>query len=48
MIVQGNATMVNAPSIVQGDEDPSEAAVGSETVFVDDGDHDATVYDRSE
>jgi N-methylhydantoinase A len=46
-VVQGNATMVNAPSIVQGDEDPSEAAVGSETVFVDDGDHDATVYDRS-
>jgi N-methylhydantoinase A len=46
-VVQGKATMLKAPSIEQGDSDPSEAAVGTETIFIDDSDQDATIYDRS-
>jgi N-methylhydantoinase A len=46
-VVQGEATMVNAPSIEQGDSDPSAAAAGTETIFIDDSDQDATIYDRS-
>lgn len=46
-VVQGEATRVPAPVIAEGGPDPAAAAVGQQTVYMDDRDQDATVYDRS-
>ena len=46
-VVQGEATVVKAPSIESGGEDPSAAVIGTETIFVDDSDQQATIYDRN-
>ncbi|MFQ5547824.1 MAG: hydantoinase/oxoprolinase family protein [Woeseia sp.] len=46
-VVQGKATVVQAPSIEAGDSDPAAAEVATETIFVDDHDHAAKIYERS-
>ena len=45
-VAQGRATLVQAPEIGEGGPDPSAAAVGTQTVFMDDRDLEATVFDR--
>ena len=46
-VVQGEATVVKAPLIESGDEDASAAIMSTETIFVDDCDQEAHIYDRS-
>jgi N-methylhydantoinase A len=46
-VVQGKATLVEAGTIERGGADPSRAKIGTTTVFVDNSDQEATVYDRS-
>lgn len=46
-VVQGEATQVPVPAIAEGGPDPAAAAIGQQTVYMDDRDQDATVYDRS-
>ncbi len=46
-VVQGKATLVEAGTIERGNTDPSRAKIGTTTVFVDNSDQEATVYDRS-
>jgi len=45
-VVQGEATVLPAPAITEGGVDPAAAAVGKQTVYMDDHDQEATVYDR--
>lgn len=47
VIVQGKPVLVEAPHILQGSEDASAAETGKESIFVDDRDYDAKIYDRS-
>ncbi|MCH9027695.1 MAG: hydantoinase/oxoprolinase family protein [Proteobacteria bacterium] len=46
-VVQGEATMVKAPLIESGGKDASAAIMGAETIFVDNCDQEARIYDRS-
>jgi N-methylhydantoinase A len=46
-VVLGREATVTAERIPAGDADPSAAATGTTTVFVDDADATATLYDRS-
>ncbi|HYW03664.1 MAG TPA: hydantoinase/oxoprolinase family protein [Gammaproteobacteria bacterium] len=46
-IVQGKAVAVEAREIESGGEDPSAARLTEETIFVDDGEHSAAIYDRA-
>ena len=46
-VVQGKATLVEAGTIERGDADPARAKIGTTTVFVDNSDQEATVYDRT-
>jgi N-methylhydantoinase A len=46
-VVQGEATVVKAPSIETGKADASDAVINTETIYVDDSDQDAKIYDRS-
>ena len=46
-IVQGAETFVEAGTVAQGGADPSPAKVASGTVYVDNRDQDAAVYDRA-
>jgi N-methylhydantoinase A len=46
-VAQGKATSLTAQAVEEGGEDPSPAAVDTTTIFVDNSDQDATVYDRS-
>ncbi len=46
-VVQGEATMVKAPTLEKGSSDCSAAAIGQQMMFVDDEDRQATIYDRS-
>jgi N-methylhydantoinase A len=45
-VVQGKATIVNAPQLEQGSADPKAAVTGSQTVYMEDRDREATIYDR--
>lgn len=46
-IVQGKATIVEAETIGQGNEDPSAARIAEQEIYADGTDHTATIYDRS-
>lgn len=46
-VAQGKATSLRAQTVEQGGEDPSAAAVGTTSIFVDNSEQDATVYDRA-
>ncbi len=46
-VVQGEATVVKAPSIETGKADASDAVINTETIYVDGSDQDAKIYDRS-
>ncbi len=46
-IVRGAETFVEAGTLPKGKDDPSDAKVASTTVYVDDRDQEATIYDRS-
>ena len=46
-VVLGREATVTAEQIPSGDADPSAAATGTTTVYVDDGDATATLYDRA-
>jgi N-methylhydantoinase A len=46
-VVQGKATSVSAPEITSGGQDCSAAACGRQTVWMDDEEREATVYDRT-
>ncbi len=46
-VVQGEATVVKAPSIETGKADASDAVINTETIYVDDSDQDTKIYDRS-
>jgi N-methylhydantoinase A len=46
-VVQGEATEVSAASIETGGPDASAAAAGSQAIYADGADHEATVYDRT-
>ncbi len=46
-VVQGKSTLVKAGTIEKGDADPSAAKVDVTTIFVDNGDREAAIYDRS-
>ena len=46
-VVQGKSTLANAGTIEKGDRDPSNAKVGTTTVFVDEADQEATIFDRA-
>ena len=46
-VVQGKATLVKAQTIDPGGTDPAPARTGGQTIFVDDQDTEANVYDRS-
>lgn len=45
--VQGEAALVRAESIVEGGPDSSAAKIGTQTIFADGADHEASIYDRS-
>lgn len=45
-VVQGKATVVQAPSIESGKSDPAAAEIATESIYVDDADHKAKIYDR--
>ena len=46
-IAQGKATMARARAVQKGDADPSRAKVDTVSMYVDDADREAIVYDRS-
>ena len=46
-VVQGKAPLVPAPGIGEGGPDPAAAEVGRQTVFMDNSDQEANLYDRS-
>jgi len=46
-VVQGKATTVRAEQLEAGGEDPSEAEIGRQNVWMDDRDQEARLYDRS-
>ena len=46
-VVQGKATLVNAPTIERGGADPSAAKIDTTTIFVDNSDQTAIVYERA-
>jgi N-methylhydantoinase A len=46
-VVQGRATRVRAEEVPAGGPDPSAAATGTTTIWVGDGERQATVYDRA-
>lgn len=46
-VVQGKAAAVSAPEIDAGGADCAAAAIGTQTVWMDDKEREATVYDRS-
>ncbi len=43
---QALATLVAAAAVAEGGLDPSSAAIGSQQVYMDDADLEATIYDR--
>lgn len=45
-VAQGKGTLVRAPEIDAGGADPAPAATGSQAVYMNDADMQATVYDR--
>ena len=45
-VVQGKATFAKAGLVKQGDKDPSQAKVGSTTIYVDGADRKTDIYDR--
>ncbi|MEQ9010619.1 hydantoinase/oxoprolinase family protein [Algiphilus sp.] len=47
VVVQGKPVMVEARHLPSGGADPSEARIGEASIFVEDGDHDAVIYDRA-
>jgi len=46
-VAQGQATLTDAPAVGVGSADPSAAARGSQTVFMEGEDMQATIYDRT-
>jgi N-methylhydantoinase A len=46
-VAQGQASLADAPAIAQGSRDPSDAAMGSQRVFMEGADMEATIYDRN-
>jgi N-methylhydantoinase A len=46
-VAQGQATLTDAPAVGEGTADPSAAAMGSQTVFMEGEDMQATIYDRT-
>jgi N-methylhydantoinase A len=46
-VAQGKATSPKAKAVEQGGEDPSTAVVDTTTIFVDNSNQEARVYDRS-
>jgi N-methylhydantoinase A len=46
-VVQGRATRVRAEEVPAGGPDPAAAATGTTTIWVEDGERQATVYDRA-
>ena len=46
-VVQGKATMVDAEQLTSGGGNASDAVIGSQGVYMDDRDQEATLYDRS-
>ncbi len=46
-VVQGKATMVSAQNIESGDTDAAAAAYGTQTVYIDNTDCQAQIYDRT-
>ena len=46
-VVQGRATRVRAEEVPAGGPDPAAAATGTTTIWVADGERQATVYDRA-
>jgi N-methylhydantoinase A len=46
-VVQGKATLVRAPAIDSGGADSSDAKIATETIFVNDQDQAANIYDRA-
>ena len=46
-VVQGKATMVSAQSIETGDDNASAAVYGSQSVYMDNADCEARIYDRA-
>ena len=46
-VAQGPATLVAAAALAEGGPDPSSAAKGTQQVYMDDADLEATIYDRN-
>ena len=46
-VVQGKRTMVNAEKLPSGSADASAAVIARQSVYMEGGDHEANIYDRS-